>query len=34
VRDDTPCLVSGRDGWLALNLAEAIIGDIDRRSGS
>lgn len=33
VRDGTPCLVSGRDGQLALELAETIIRDIERRAG-
>lgn len=31
VRDDTECLVSGRDGQAALALAELIIADIERR---
>ncbi|HEX6997025.1 MAG TPA: Gfo/Idh/MocA family oxidoreductase [Gammaproteobacteria bacterium] len=33
IRDDLPCPVSGRDGLAALELAEAVIADIDRRSG-
>ncbi|HEY8520299.1 MAG TPA: Gfo/Idh/MocA family oxidoreductase [Gammaproteobacteria bacterium] len=33
VRDDQPCPVTGRDGVAALELAEAVIADIDRRSG-
>jgi predicted dehydrogenase len=32
VRHDKPCKVSGRDGLAALQLAEAIIEDIDRRA--
>jgi predicted dehydrogenase len=32
VLDDTPCRVSGRDGLAALELAEAIIADIERRA--
>jgi predicted dehydrogenase len=32
VVDDTPCRVSGRDGLAALELAEAIIADIERRA--
>jgi len=32
VRDDTPCIVSGRDGWLALELAEMINAEIERRA--
>lgn len=31
VRQDSACLVSGRDGQLALELAEGIIADIERR---
>jgi predicted dehydrogenase len=31
IRDDTPCLVSGRDGQVALELAEAITRDIEKR---
>lgn len=31
IEHDTPCLVSGRDGQAALELAEAIIRDIERR---
>jgi len=30
--DDTPCIVSGRDGLAALQLAESIIEDIERRA--
>jgi len=30
--NDKPCAVSGRDGLAALELAEAIVADIDRRS--
>ena len=32
VREDQACLVTGRDGQLALELAEAIMADIERRS--
>jgi predicted dehydrogenase len=32
VRNDVPCVVTGRDGLAALELAEAIIADIDRRA--
>jgi predicted dehydrogenase len=31
IRNDTPCLVSGRDAQAALELAELITADIDRR---
>jgi predicted dehydrogenase len=31
VREDEPCVVSGRDGLAALELAERIIDDIERR---
>jgi predicted dehydrogenase len=31
IREDRPCEVSGEDGVLALELAEQIIADIDRR---
>jgi predicted dehydrogenase len=31
IRNDTPCLVSGRDGQAALELAELITADIERR---
>jgi predicted dehydrogenase len=31
IRNDTPCLVSGRDAEAALELAELITADIDRR---
>ena len=31
IRNDTPCIVSGRDGLAALELAEKITADIDRR---
>jgi predicted dehydrogenase len=34
IRNDTPCPVSGRDGWLALELAETIIADIERRQAA
>ena len=33
VRDDTPCVVTGEDGVAALELAEAVIADIERRAG-
>ncbi len=32
VLEDTPCRVSGRDGQAALELAEAIVADIERRA--
>lgn len=32
VRNDSPCVVSGIDGWHALELAEAINAEIERRS--
>ncbi|HEX5420617.1 MAG TPA: Gfo/Idh/MocA family oxidoreductase [Gammaproteobacteria bacterium] len=32
VLEDTPCRVSGRDGLAALELAEAILADIERRA--
>lgn len=31
IRNDTPCAVTGRDGQAALELAETIMADIDRR---
>lgn len=31
IRDDLPCVVSGRDGQAALELAERIVWDIERR---
>jgi predicted dehydrogenase len=31
IRNDTPCLVSGRDAEAALALAELITADINRR---
>jgi predicted dehydrogenase len=31
IRNDTPCVVSGRDGQAALELAELITADIERR---
>ena len=31
VRNNEPCIVDGRDGVAALELAEAILADIDRR---
>jgi predicted dehydrogenase len=31
IRNDTPCLVSGRDAEAALGLAELITADINRR---
>ncbi len=34
VRDDTDCVVSGHDGRAALELAELIVADIDRRRES
>jgi predicted dehydrogenase len=34
VLEDRPCRVSGRDGLAALELAEAIIADIERRAGA
>jgi predicted dehydrogenase len=33
IRNDTPCEVSGRDGLAALELAELIIDNIERRGG-
>jgi len=33
IRDDTPCAVTGWDGVAALELAEAVIADIERRAG-
>ncbi len=33
VRNDAPCPVTGRDGVAALELAEAVIADIERRAG-
>lgn len=34
IRNDTPCLVSGRDAEAALALAELITADIERRRGA
>jgi predicted dehydrogenase len=31
VRNDEPCLVGGEDGVAALELAERILADIERR---
>lgn len=33
IRNDEPCVVTGRDGVAALELAEAVIADIERRAG-
>jgi predicted dehydrogenase len=34
IRTDTPCVVTGRDGQAALELAELILADIETRRGS